>query len=596
MILVSNRFGGLSNRLGANLIGPNLAADLSNVVLDTQGIGPLSGPGASVTSLAGTVRSAYKFNSTWILSTEARQYVETAGMLIYAVSGQHPKKTSDGTTWHNLGLQAPQTGPTAADSGGGTAPTGTYDYYVTFIGTAPATGEIPESGPSPAGSVTTVAHTVNLTAIPTHISTGDITDGSPTIANVTNADAWQVGMRIIGQIAAGTSAPAASVGIPAGATVTAVGANSLTISEDATATAASIRLTDPQFTGRRIYRNGGVMTDTLLVATLADMTTVSTTDSTADADVTGAALTTADYTMPPEFESIAASPTGILIGTKGRVAYPSRIGLPNAFGVDTLSMIVNENITGVVHYAGAFALLTVATIYIIDGTSAANFAIVNTPSQQGCIDRDTIVNMGDVVMYRSSDGICAFNGRDSDVISKQFLSDTFMAAISTSNNKAARHNERYYLFHSAGFLVWDPRQDGSPWNKGDLGDDEATAVHYDRTADVLYVVVPTSGTSHVKAWEGGSALTWTYKTGDWHGSAEGLEDFFRSGRIVNNGAVTLTATVDGTAGTAKTLTRASLGPSDFFISKRGLELSMSMTGTGTVRAIYAELGSEAQRL
>src|SRR5687768_16238726 len=103
MLIISNTFGGLSNRQGANLIGPNLAADLSNVKLDDHGISPLNGPGAMVTSLAGTIRSAYKFNSTWILSTEARQYIETGGLLIYAMTGQHPKKSTDGTTFHNLG-------------------------------------------------------------------------------------------------------------------------------------------------------------------------------------------------------------------------------------------------------------------------------------------------------------------------------------------------------------------------------------------------------------------------------------------------------------------------------------------------------------
>ena len=584
MILVSNRWGGLDNRHSPNLIGPNLAADLSNVVLDAHTIAPLSGPGDSVASLAGTVRSAYKFNGTWILSTEARQYVETAGMLIYAVSGQHPKKTTDGTTWHNLGIQKPQAGPTVAAGAAGN-PSGTYSCYVTFVSTLGG-----ESAPSAAGTVTVTAQKIEWSAIPTHIGLGDITDESDEVTNVTNISAWQVGMRIIGQIAAGTSAPAASVGIPAGATITAINGTTITLSAAATATASGIRLTDPQFTSRKLYRAGAA---TNLITPLPDMTTLTYSDNTADADV-GAALATLGYVVPVEFDAISVSPTGVLLGAKGRVVYPSESALPHAFS--TVSFTCNETVRALGNYAGAFAILTLATIYILDGTTPANFTLTNTPSQQGCLDRDTVVDMGDVLIYRSPDGICAFNGRDSDVISKQFLSDAFMVAISTSNNKAVRHNERYYLFHAAGFLVWDPRQEGSPWNKGDLGADEATAAHYDRTADTLYVVVPTSGTSHVKAWEGGSALTWTYKTGDWHGSAEGLEDFFRSGRIVNNGAVTLTATVDGTAGTANTFTRATLGPSDFFISKRGLELSMSMTGTGTVRAIYAELGSEAQRL
>ena len=588
MILVSNRYGGLENRRGANLIGPNLAADLSNVVLDTHGIGPLSGPGASVATLAGTVLSAYKFNGTWILSTEARQYIETSGLLIYCVSGQHPKKSSDGATFHNLGIQKPQGAPTLT---GGVAglPNGTYSGYVTFTSTLGG-----ESGPSPAGSVTVTLDKIEWTAIPTHLGTGDVATGTNTILNVTNISAWQVGMRIIGQIAAGTSDPATSVGIPAGATITAISGTTLTISANATATAAGIRLTDPQFTGRKLYRSGGTQSGTNLITTLSDMTTVAYSDNTADGSV-GAAITTTSYVVPVEFDAMAVSPTGVLLGAKGRVVYPSVVALPHAFTSSTFTC--NETVRALAHYAGAFAILTTATIYILDGTISSNFTLTNTPSQQGCLDRDTVADMGDILMYRSPDGICAFNGRDSDVISKQFLSDAFVTAISTSNNKAVRYNERYYLFHPAGFLVWDPRQDGSPWNKGDLGASEATAAHYDRTADTLYVVVPNAGTGEVRAWEAGAALTWSYKTGDWHGSEEGLEDFFRAGRLVYIGAVTLTVTVDSVAGTQKTLaTRATQGPGDFWISRRGLEASFLMGGTGTVRALYVDIGQEASRL
>lgn len=590
MILVTNRFGGLDCRRGANLIGPNLASDLSNVVLDSQGIAPLAGPGASVASAAGTILSAYKFNGTWILSTEARQYVETDGKLIYCVSGQHPKKSSDGATFHNLGLQAPQAACTAADAGSGSAPNGTYSYYVTFTGTLGG-----ESGPSPAATVTVVSNNVSLTNIPTHLGTGSITNGSDVVTGVTNISAWQVGMRIIGQVAAGTTAPDAAVGIPAGATITAIdtGANTLTLSAPATATAAGIRLTDPQFTGRKIYRSGGTQSATSLVTTLANMDTVIYTDSTADGSV-GAVLTTTSYRMPVEFDAIAVSPTGILLGAKGRVVYPSETALPHAF--TTASFTCNETVRALAHYAGAFAILTAATIYILDGTSRTTFVLTNTPSQQGCLERDTVADMGDILMYRSPDGICAFNGRDSDVISKQFLSDAFMTGISTANNRAVRYNERYYLFHAGGFLVWDPRQDGSPWNKGTLSGSQATCAHYDRNGDTLYVVVPNGGSGEARAWEAGAALTWSYTTGQWHGGEEGLEDFFRSGRLVHSGAVTLTPTVDGTALSAKALSRVAMGPSDFWISRRGLELSLGMAGTGTVRALYADIGQEANRL
>lgn len=593
MLLVSNEFGGLSNRRGANLIGPNLAADLSNVKLDDHGISALLGPGAMITSAAGTIRSAYKFNGTWILSTEARQYLETAGMLIYAVTGQHPKKTTDGTTFHNLGIQAPQAACTAAAGAAG-ALTGDFTYYVTFYSSVSVNGVTQESGPSVGATVTLAAQRGSLSAIPTHLGTGDIASGTNTILNVTDIGAWQVGMRLIGQIAAGTSAPDASVGIPAGATVTAIdtGTNTLTISANATATAAGIRLTDPQFAGRKIYRSGTGQSTTGLVTTIADMTTLTYTDNTAVASV-GAPIDTVGYLIPGKFDAIAVSPQGVLLGAVGRSIQPSEPALPWAFTVTEYQ--ANETVKALAHYAGAFVILTVASCYVLDGTSARNFVLSNTPSQQGCAERDTVIDMGDALFYLSPDGVTAFDGRIAVVISKEHVSDAFMAAISATNAKAVRYNERYYLFHSTGFLVWDNRQPGSPWNKGDLGANEATAAHYSRLDDAMFVVVPNAGSGEVRQWEAGAALTWSYRTGDWHGDVEGLEDFYRRGRLVHSGAVTLTCYVDATAGTAKANTRSAQGPFDFWVSKRGLRLALLMGGTGSINAIYAELGRESRR-
>lgn len=596
MLLVSNSFGGLDNRRGANLIGPNLAADLSNVSLEDQGISPLSGPGATITTLAGTVRSLYKFNGGAILSTEDRQYVEVSTssgtLLVYCVAGQHPQKSTDGATFHNLGIQAPQDACTAVAGVAG-ALTGDYEYFVVFTSSV-AGGR---SGPNPAATVTLASQKGSLTNIPTHLGTGDITSGSPTVANVTHIAAWQVGMRIIGQDASAVSAPAASVGIPAGATITATdtNANTLTLSANATATATGIRLSDPQFTGREIYRVGGSSAVTSLVTTLADLTTTTYTDNTADADV-GMAITTLGQEMPAEFAAIAVSPQGVLLGSKGSTLYPSEVGLPWAFS--STSLLANETVVALAHFAGSFVAWSQATVYVLPGTDKTDLYLVTTPGRQGCAERDTLVDMGDVLACLGHEGILTFDARNTVVVSKDFLSDAFMEAISATNAKGARHKERFYLFHSAGWLCWDRRIPGSPWNKGTLGTNEVTAAHYNRTDNALYITVPDgAGTSDMKQWEAGSALTWLYKTGDWHGSTEGLEDFYRAGRLVHNGAITVDRIVDGTTlSPQKSNTRTSEGPFDFWISHRGLRLALQMGGTGSVRAVYADIGKEAQRL
>lgn len=595
---ITNKFGGLNNRAEPHVIGPNAAQALSNVVLDSLGIVPQKDVGSTVATGSGTARSVYKFNGTYIISTEARQYIETLGHLIYCVAGQTPKRSADGATFYNLGIKPPQAGPSVAVGAAGVL-TGSYSYYVTFTG---ALGG--ESGLSAAGTVTLTADRADLTSIPTHLATGSITNGSPTVTSVTNIAAFQVGMNIIGQDSGGASAPAAGVGIPAGTTILSIdtGASTLTLSANATATAAGIRITDPQYNARKIYRAGGTQADTNLITTLSDMTTQAYTDNTAEADI-GAAATVSGYDVPPVLSSIAISPYGIIIGSNGSSVYFCEAALPSAWKA-TSTLALNETVVGVAHFSGNFLAITTAAPYLILGTSPDTFRVVNVASQQGCVERDTIVDMGDAgVFYMSPDGICAFSGGSVDVISKSALSDAFMAGVSATNAKAARYNERYILaaqsgasFPSGGYLEWDARTEGG-WKTGTIA---ANALHYSRTDDTLYV----TQTAAVKAWEGGAAgsSSCSYQTGDWIEQANSFLKHWRGIAIEHNGTVTATVYLDGVQlGSAQTLTRTTLGRSYFRLppGSRGRRVSIKVAGTGTtwrVIEILAEAGDMSGKM
>lgn len=578
LLTLTNKFGAMNNRAEPHIIGPDAAQALSNVALDSMGIVPQKDVGSTITSGSGTARSLYKFNSQYIISTEARQYIEYAGHLIYAVAGQVPKRTADGTTFYNLGLKPTLQAPSAAAGAAGN-PNGTYSYYVTFTGTLGG-----ESGLSAAGSVTVASQQVSLTTIPTHLGTGDITTGSPTVANVTNISAYQVGMNIIGQIAAGTSAPDASVGIPAGTTILAVGSTTLTLSANATQTTAGIRITDPQFSGRKIYRSGGGASSTKLVTTLADMTTVAYTDNTADASL-GATVTVTSYDVPPLLNFILATPTGRLMGGNGVNLYYSEEGQPSAWK-STSYLAFNETLVGGAAYSGNILALTGVAPYLVLGTSLTTFRVVSIPSQQGCLERDTIVDMGDAgVFYLSPDGLCAFTGGGVEVISKGALSDAFMAGVAATNAKAVRYNERYILFaqsgasfSSGGYLEWDSRTQGN-WKMGSLA---ANAAHYNRTDDALYVAQAAA----VKLWEGGAAgsASCSYTTGDWVDKGFSLLKHWRGVAVDHNGTVSATVYIDGTAvGDVQSLVRTTLGRSFFRLppGSRGRRISVKVAGTGT---------------
>lgn len=596
LLTLSNKFGALNNRAEPHIIGPNAAQALSNVVLDSLGIVPQKDVGATVATGSGTARSLYKFAGQYIISTEARQYVEYGGQLIYCVAGQAPKRSADGITFYNLGLKPPQAAPTAAAGSAGVL-SGDFTYYLTFTN---ALGW--ESGPSPAGTVTLSSDQADLSALATGLGTGSITNGSPTVTSVTNVSAYQVGQNIIGQDSGAVSAPATSVGIPAGTTILSIdtGASTITLSANATATAAGIRITDPQYTGRKLYRSSN---DTAkLVTSFADMTTLTYTDNTATANL-GAPITTTSYDVPPLLSSIAISPSGLLVGTFGASLYFAEDILPHAWKPASFRGF-NEPLVAVVAVSSGFLALTGASPYLVLGTSFATSRIVLVPSQQGCLGRDTVIDMGDVgVFYLSPDGLCVFNGGAVDVISKGSLSDAFMAGVSATNAKAVRYNERYILFvqsgtsfASGGYLEWDSRTQGH-WKVGSVA---ANAACYSRTDDVLYV----AQTAAVKAWEGGAAgsTTCSYQTGDWIDKAFSTLKHWRGAAVDHNGTVTATVYIDGVqVGSVQTLTRTTLGRSfwRFPAGSRGRRISVKVAGTGTtwrVVEILTDAGDVARRM
>ena len=323
---------------------------------------------------------------------------------------------------------------------------------------------------------------------------------------------------------------------------------------------------DAQVTGRRIYRTGGTLSTINLVATLNASDTTAT-DNTADGAV-GAALTTQTYTPPGQLEGIFVVPhMSRLMGWIGSDLYWCEVDLVAAWPAANTQPFP-DTIKGGASFSGSVVVLTTSQPIVVLGNSPAGtgFATYAVPAQQGCLERDTVVDMGHALFYLSNDGICAFAGRDVEVISKQALADSLLAtpgAASPTNAKAVRYNERYILFFqsgtsfsSGGYVEWNPRVDGN-WLTGTI---TATAVHYNRTDDVLYVA---QGSNVVKPYEAGTTVAGSYTTGAWVEKSFSLLKHWTQLATDNTGTVAVSVVIDGVtvlsaatmAGGASTVTR-----------------------------------------
>lgn len=333
--------------------------------------------------------------------------------------------------------------------------------------------------------------------------------------------------------------------------------------------------TDPQVTKRRIYRAGGGIVGTLLVTEIADNVTTVYADNSADT-VLGAGLTSASYSVPGNRNGIAFTPYGVMFSWTSNKLYFSVQGKPDAQPA-TYFITLNEDVVAAISTGGTLLVLTLAAPYIVLGQDINTFRVVNTQSQQGCVNRDTAVLMGNQVFYLSPDGIAAFSGSDTEMVSKDALSDAFAASIVTSGAKAVRYNERYLLFHSTGILEYDARVQ-PPWKKSDI---LANAVHYNKVDDVLYV----AQTADVKKWEAGASRTFTYWLGDWVGDTVTMLKHYRHCAIQHNGDIVAQVYINGVAfGDPAVCSRTTLGLSIFPLPMAGFghRVSVKLTGTGTV--------------
>jgi hypothetical protein len=307
---------------------------------------------------------------------------------------------------------------------------------------------------------------------------------------------------------------------------------------------------DAQVTARKLYRIGGGNTSYKLVATLnASDTTY--TDDTANGNE-GAEITTSDYDVPGNLEGICVAPhTSRLFGWIGNTLYWSEKSVPSAWTGDFQG--TPDDIKAVLAYAGSVVVLTTSQPILVlgndvDGTTL-QWPLYAVPAQQGCLERDTAVDMGHSIFYLSNDGICRFAGREVEVISKGALADSLLGepgAASPTNAKAVRYDERYIIFFqsgtsfpSGGYVEWNPRVDGN-WLMGTI---TATATHYNRTADVLYVA---QGANIAYPWEGGATVAGSYTTGAWIDKTYSLLKHWRKVAVDHTGPITLDVIVDGT--------------------------------------------------
>ena len=224
---------------------------------------------------------------------------------------------------------------------------------------------------------------------------------------------------------------------------------------------------------KRIYRSNTGSTNTQFQFVDQVAYTATTYTDTTDAANLGEILPSADWIGPPDddtalypdgpLQGLIPLAQGTFAGFTGKRFCLSEPFLPYAWPI-SYRITTEEDIVAIASTANGVAALTDGQPYFITGTEPSAMTSVRIDLAQACVNKHSVVDMGDYVLYAGPEGLCAVQSASGQVATKglvsakQWNADFYPTAI-----RAFRHEGTYVAFWTSGNThggwVYDPRGD-----------------------------------------------------------------------------------------------------------------------------------------
>lgn len=340
-------------------------------------------------------------------------------------------------------------------------------------------------------------------------------------------------------------------------------------------------------TKKRIYRTdtGG----TFRFVAEVTLATTTHTDSKKEADL-GEAVPTTTFDPPPDNVSadhpdgpmlgLVSLPNGILAGFAGQTVCFSEAFQPHAFP-DEYKLTVKSDIVALAPMPSGVLVLTKEKPAIISGLDPSAMALAEIDSNQACVSKRSVVDMGSAVMYASPDGlVMATETGGLKVVTEQLLTRDQWQELVPSSIVGFNWEGHYIGFYNTGStqkgFIFDPR--GGKDSFVDLSF-HASAGFNDLEEDELYLVVGGA----VKKFASGTNLSYTWKSKKFYaqrpinpGVAKVQADAYGSG-------ITFKLYADGALKHTETVTSDSLFrlPSGY----KGHEFEIELSGSDPINEV-----------
>ena len=269
---------------------------------------------------------------------------------------------------------------------------------------------------------------------------------------------------------------------------------------------------------KRVYRSNTGSTNTQFQFAGEVPFTATTFNDIQDADTLGEVLPSATWIGPPDdnaslypdgpLKGLISLAQGTMAGFTGKRFCLSEPFLPHAWPIG-YRITTEEDIVAIASTANGVAALTDGQPYFITGTEPSSMTAVRIDLAQACVNTNSVVDMGDYVLYAGPDGLCGVESASGSVVTKGLISvKQWNADFHPTTIRAFRHEGTYVAFHSTGGWVYDPRADESALSTLTISA-EVRGGYMNPKDGELYIIVG----NKIKKYRGGSASkTATFKS------------------------------------------------------------------------------------
>lgn len=218
---------------------------------------------------------------------------------------------------------------------------------------------------------------------------------------------------------------------------------------------------------KRIYRSntGSNSTEFQFVAEVPFTTTLY--SDTKSSFALGEVLPSGTWIGPPDDDTslypdgpltgLTPVANGVFAGFTGKRLCLSEPFLPHAWPID-YRITLEEDIVAIGSVSNGIVALTDGAPYFVTGVDPSAMTAIKLDIAQACVNKRSVVDMGDYLLYAGPDGLVAVSGGQGEVVTNGLISvKQWNDDFNPTTYRAFRHENTYVAFWSGGGFVYDPR-------------------------------------------------------------------------------------------------------------------------------------------